>query len=44
MYFRTGKLEEAEKELGIALDLNPNDADAKQTLAAIQKAHTAQTP
>jgi len=44
MYFRTGKLEEAEKELGIALNLNPNDADAKQALAAIQKARTAQTP
>ena len=44
MYFRTGKFEEAEKELGIALDLNPNDADAKQALAAIRKAQTAQTP
>jgi tetratricopeptide (TPR) repeat protein len=44
MYFRTGKLEEAEKELGIALDLNPSDADAKLALAAIQKARAQQTP
>jgi tetratricopeptide (TPR) repeat protein len=44
MYFRTGKLDEAEKELGIALGLNPNDADAKQALASIQKAHTGHTP
>jgi tetratricopeptide (TPR) repeat protein len=44
MYFRTGNLEEAEKELGIALGLKPNDADAKQVLAAIQKARTGQTP
>ncbi|MGA9888173.1 MAG: tetratricopeptide repeat protein [Candidatus Acidiferrales bacterium] len=44
MYFRTGKLEEAEKELGIALNLNPNDADAKEALAAIQKARAGQTP
>ena len=44
MYFRTGKLEEAEKELGIAVGLNPNDADAKQALASIRKAHTGQTP
>jgi tetratricopeptide (TPR) repeat protein len=44
MYFRTGKLEEAEKEVGIALGLNPNDADAKETLSAIQKARTGQTP
>ena len=44
MYFRTGKLEEAEKELGIALNLNPNDADAKAALAAIQKTRAAQTP
>jgi tetratricopeptide (TPR) repeat protein len=44
MYFRTGKLEEAEKELRIALNLNPHDVDAKQALAAIQKARAAQTP
>ena len=44
MYFRTGKLEEAEKELRIALNSNPNDVDAKQALAAIQKARAAQTP
>src|SRR5208282_5117065 len=44
MYFRTGKLPDAEKEMGIALNLNPNDGDARQALAAIQKAHTAQTP
>jgi tetratricopeptide (TPR) repeat protein len=44
MYFRTGKLEEAEKELGIALNLNPNDVDAKEALAAIQKARAGQTP
>jgi tetratricopeptide (TPR) repeat protein len=44
MYFRTGKLAEAETELGIALDLNPGDADGKQALAAIQKARAQQTP
>jgi tetratricopeptide (TPR) repeat protein len=44
MYFRTGKLEDAEKELGLALDLNPDDTDAQQALAAIQKAHVQQTP
>jgi len=44
MYFRTGKFEEAEKELGIALNLNPNDADAKEALAAIRKARAGQTP
>jgi tetratricopeptide (TPR) repeat protein len=44
MYFRTGKLAEAEKELGIALRLNPNDGDAKQALAAIQKARAQQAP
>jgi tetratricopeptide (TPR) repeat protein len=44
MYFRTGKLEEAEKELGIALNLNPSDAEARQALAAVQKARAEQTP
>jgi tetratricopeptide (TPR) repeat protein len=44
MYFRTGKLQEAEKEMGIALRLDPNDGDAKQALAAIQKARAQQMP
>jgi tetratricopeptide (TPR) repeat protein len=44
MYFRIGKLQEAEKELGLALDFNPSDADAQQALTAIQKARAQQTP
>jgi tetratricopeptide (TPR) repeat protein len=44
MYFHTGKLEDAEKEMGIALNLNPNDGDVRQALDTIQKTRTAQTP
>jgi Flp pilus assembly protein TadD len=43
MYIRTGRLELAQKELEMALQLNPNDADAKQSLAAIQNASAAET-
>jgi Tfp pilus assembly protein PilF len=42
MYIRTGKVELAQKELETALHLNPDDADAKQALAAIQNAPAAQ--
>ncbi|MFZ1971254.1 MAG: tetratricopeptide repeat protein [Candidatus Acidiferrales bacterium] len=42
MYFRTGKLAEAEKEMGIAVNLNPSDGDAKQTLATIERARSGQ--
>ncbi|MGH9746640.1 MAG: tetratricopeptide repeat protein [Candidatus Acidiferrales bacterium] len=43
MLVRTGKLEQAEKELETALQLNPDDNDAKQGLAAIQNAASAQS-
>jgi tetratricopeptide (TPR) repeat protein len=43
MYVRTGKLEQAKKELDTALQLNPEDNDAKQGLAAIQNAMSAQS-
>ena len=43
MYVRTGKLDQAQKELQTALQLNPDDNDAKQGLAAIQNATSAQT-
>lgn len=43
MYVRTGKLEQAQKELDTALQLNPDDNDAKQGLAAIQNAMSAQS-
>lgn len=36
MYIRTGKLDDAQKELEAALHLDPNDGAAKQALAAIQ--------
>jgi tetratricopeptide (TPR) repeat protein len=42
MYVRTGKLEQAQKELQTALQFNPDDNDAKQGLAAIQNAASAQ--
>jgi tetratricopeptide (TPR) repeat protein len=42
MYIRTGEVELAQKELETALHLNPDDADAKQALAAIQNAPAAQ--
>jgi tetratricopeptide (TPR) repeat protein len=38
MYIRTGNVEQAQKELETVLQLNPDDADAKQALAAIQSA------
>jgi tetratricopeptide (TPR) repeat protein len=43
MYVRTGKLDQAQKELETALQLNPDDNDAKQGLAAIQNAASAQS-
>jgi Tfp pilus assembly protein PilF len=43
MYVRTGKLEQAQKELETALQLNPDDNDAKQGLAAIRNATSAQS-
>ena len=41
MYCRTGNLKDGEKELQAALDLDPNDADAKKAISALQNAHTA---
>jgi tetratricopeptide (TPR) repeat protein len=41
MYCRTGNLRNGEKELRAALELNPNDADAKKALDALQNLHTA---
>jgi tetratricopeptide (TPR) repeat protein len=43
MYVRTGKLEEAKKELATAIALDPNDGDSKKALAAIEKASPAQS-
>ena len=43
MYVRTGELNQAQKELQTALQLNPDDSDAKQGLAAIQNATSAQS-
>ena len=43
MYFRTGKLADAEKEMRIAVSANPGDGDAKQALAAIEKARSGET-
>src|SRR5579862_4505634 len=43
MYVRTGKFEQGQKELQTALQLNPDDNDAKQGLAAIQNATSAQS-
>ena len=43
MYVRTGRLNQAQKELQTALQLNPEDSDAKQGLAAIQNAKSAQS-
>ena len=43
MYVHTGKLDQAQEELQTALQLNPDDNDAKQGLAAIQNAASAQT-
>ena len=43
MYVRTGRLNQAQKELQTALQLNPEDSDAKQGLAAIQNATSAQS-
>jgi tetratricopeptide (TPR) repeat protein len=37
MYIRTGKLDEARKELEAAVRLDPKDDDARQALAAIDK-------
>jgi tetratricopeptide (TPR) repeat protein len=41
-YGRTGKLEQAEKELQTAIQLNPRDADAQNALSALQKVRMAQ--
>jgi tetratricopeptide (TPR) repeat protein len=41
-YGRTGKINEAEKELRTALDLQPDDADAQKALTVLQNLQTAQ--
>ena len=41
-YGRTGNLGEAEKELRTALQLAPNDADARNALAMLERAHEEQ--
>jgi FlaA1/EpsC-like NDP-sugar epimerase len=41
-YGRTGKISEGEKELRTALDLQPNDADAKKALTVFENLQTAQ--
>jgi tetratricopeptide (TPR) repeat protein len=41
MYCRTGNLEEGEKELRAALELNPNDVDAKKAIGVLQDLHAA---
>jgi tetratricopeptide (TPR) repeat protein len=38
-YGRTGNIAEAKKELRIALELAPNDADAQNALAMLERAH-----
>ena len=39
---RTGKINEAEKELRTALDLQPDDADAQRALTVLENLQTAQ--
>jgi Tfp pilus assembly protein PilF len=41
-YGKTGKVEEAKKELQTAIALDPNDADAQKALVMLQSVHTAQ--
>jgi tetratricopeptide (TPR) repeat protein len=41
-YGRTGKIDDAEKELRTALDLQPNDADAQRALTVLESLQTAQ--
>jgi tetratricopeptide (TPR) repeat protein len=41
-YSKTGKVEEAKKELETAIALDPNDLDANKTLVVLQNVHTAQ--
>ena len=41
-YGRTGNIDEAEKELRTALRLAPNDADAQNALAMLERAHEEQ--
>ena len=41
-YGRTGKIDDAEKELRTALDLQPNDADAQRALNVLESLQTAQ--
>jgi tetratricopeptide (TPR) repeat protein len=40
-YGRTGRISEAEKELQTALDLQPNDAEAKKALTVLENLETA---
>jgi len=42
-YTRTGNVDEAKKELHTALELEPNDSDARNALAAIERTHEEQT-
>ncbi len=41
MYCRTGNLKDGEKELQAALELNPNDIDAKKAIGVLQDLHAA---
>ena len=41
-YGKTGRAEEAKKELQTAIALDPNDADAQRALVMLQSVHTAQ--
>jgi Flp pilus assembly protein TadD len=41
-YGRTGNIGEAKKELRAALHLTPNDADAQNALAMLERAHDEQ--
>jgi tetratricopeptide (TPR) repeat protein len=41
MYCHTGNLKDGEKELRAALELNPNDAEAKKAIDVLQNLHAA---
>jgi tetratricopeptide (TPR) repeat protein len=42
-YGRAGNVDEAKKELRTALELEPNDSDARNALAALERTHEEQT-
>jgi hypothetical protein len=41
MYCRTGNLKDGERELRAALELNPNDVDAKKAISVLQNVRAA---